>query len=122
MTALDIRMLPKALALINKDGVDAVFTVTDRQYDAQTSRIVDNAGPVEVTRKISPPQGVNPRQVDNTTVLSSDLTALVAAFGLTFTPAVHMKVTVDAVDYTVEKITPYRSGESVCVYELVLRT
>lgn len=118
-TALDNKLVPKALALINKFGLDATFVnITVGPTFVPGSGTVTKTT-ANVVRKVSPP--AEKRRYGEAGVIRKEATVIyVAASGLTFTPTKGNRVTVGTITYTIEEANPYYSGEQIAVWELVL--
>ena len=94
------RMALKALNLINSRGLTATWRV--RVIDAED----EEAGTVtehfdNVAIKITPPEIVTLRYIDNELVRAGDLVAYIAAEGLAFTPKISDHLILDGEEFLV---------------------
>jgi hypothetical protein len=120
-TALDTKLVPKALALINKFGTNATFTVSiGGTYSPATGK-VSGTSTEDKIQKVSPPSRFDKSLVDGELIKATDLLVVLAASGLTFTPEQSMKVTLDTRVYTIVDVWPVMSGDKVAIYKLQLR-
>ncbi len=128
MTELDDELVPEVLALIDEFGMSVQFEVlTSQDYDSTTSHTVEV--PTWVTRKIIPPDDVEIGQIDGDIIKEGDQVSYVAASGLTFTPLVNQLLDLNSQSgdddlgdvWTVVKVGPVRTGQSVAMYKLVMR-
>lgn len=119
MSALDTSMRALAVSMCEQYGKLLTFTVEGGTYDATMGEVVSYE--TVYTAMCSPPQGFDPRAVTGDLILVSDLTTIIPASGLTFTPTNGMRVTFDSKDYRIVAIRPYMSGDQVAAYEVQLR-
>jgi len=120
-TALDAKLVPRALAIVTKYGLDAEFEVMlVSQYSAESGGTVET-GPVTHTKKVSPPSPFEQRFIDGVAIRQDDLEVYLPGSGLEFTPAVDMTVRIEKVAYRVVAAGPVYSGEQVAVFRLQLR-
>lgn len=126
--ANDLIFVPFALQMIDDNGTDVVFTVTDETYNRTTGDMTVNNPPVPVTRKISPPSRVTEEMVDGDIVHVSDMTCLVAASGLTlpsgmpWVPERLQTLVWNSKTWTIQMVSPIASGDDIAAYKLVLRS
>lgn len=118
-TELDADLVPEALALIEELGIIATFHVDAGSFNDASS--VWTPALTDVLRKVSPPQAKESYGVAGDTTTTRTVPVIyVAASGLTFTPKLAMRVTIDGRDYTITDATATYSGELRCVWELRL--
>lgn len=120
MTALDDKLVPKILSLIDKFGKTAVFTeLTTNTYDPATGTV--STVEVNHNRKMSPPSDYDLRYVDNDLIKMGDAQTMVAASGIPFTPVQAMKVAFDSNDWHIVTVSPVYTGNIIGAYKLQLR-
>lgn len=120
-TALDDRLVPRALDTIDRYGKKVVFTVIGTAtYDPATGAVTES-GKKTYTKKVSPPGAYLDRYVDGDLIRRGDLRCIIAASGLEFTPVNGLQVDFDSKVFRVMSVKPIYSGEQVAVYELQLR-
>lgn len=120
MTVLDDKLVPKALEIIDKFGLNAIFNeVCQTDYVAATGAVTE-INPKCHTRKITPPALMD-RYADGDTVKVGDMKVSVAASGLPFTMEKGMRVEIDELEYTIISVISVYSGASVAIYDLQLR-
>jgi hypothetical protein len=71
--------------------------------------------------KASPPAPYNQELVDGDMIRDDDVNMIIAAQGLTWTPAIGWAVTIDAVAFKIMSVKKFYSGASVAAYEMQLR-
>ncbi len=127
MSLLDGPFRSLASDLIGTLGASAV-TITRKEnlYDAAT----DTDSPVTTTAdlKMTPPAPFEERRVNGSSVLATDLMALVAAkdvdalsFGLSMDSNVTLSLVYDGATYQVVGVREIRSGDQAAAIELQLR-
>ena len=120
-TALDAKLVPLALALVTKYGLNAEFeTMLVSQYDAESGGTIET-GPATYTKKVSPPSPFEQRFIDGEAIRQDDLEIYLPGSGLKFTPVVDMTVRIGTVTYRVVMANPVYSGEQIAVFRLQLR-
>jgi len=121
MTALDDRLLPKVLAIVEKFGIDAVFDEPGtKTYDPTTGETTES-GNTNHTEKVTPPEGYPDNYMGGDVVKQGDVQIYLPAFGLGFTPVVSLDVAVGGKDYHLVGVDPVYSGEEIALYRLQLR-
>lgn len=120
-TALDIRLLPKVLALIAKYGKTVTFHVSVAEVYSPINRSV-LAAITNINLKVSPPDKYHIKYVDGTQILSGDNYIILPAQGLTFVPRSGHEVTIGTTKWGIVNVESIYSGEDVCAYQLQLRT
>ncbi len=120
MTSLDDKLVPKALSLIDDFGQNATFQTVTRTYDPTTGTTTESSS-VDVVRKISPPSPYV-KEFDSASLTErAEMQCLVAASGLTFTPALGMDmVLTDSTRWQIVGVYPIYSGASLAAYTLLL--
>lgn len=116
-TEIDDIAVPAALELINEFGINATFIAETKVYDDVTQSTTSTA--TTIVRKVSPPQEAKTWR-DGEVLRESKALVYLAASGLTFTPAIGMKVTIDGTSYGITKAVAIRSGELIAIWELRL--
>lgn len=114
----------RVLAILEKHGTDAIFrTYATTSYDPTTGAVTQGAS-TEHTHKIIPPY--SPRRADLERwsgiegVQVAEALSAVAAFGLTFTPAVGMEVLYAGKTWRIVSVNPIRYQTDALLYELAL--
>lgn len=120
MTKLDQRIPGRVETLINKFGVDAIFSVETATYNPVT-RKYEGGTTQNILVKVTPRS--NDRTKWGETNLSNlqYSTVVLAARGLTFTPALGMKVTIDSKSYKIVDVQTISSGALAAAYKVRLR-
>lgn len=120
-TALDNKLVPKTLAIINKVGRNMDFTLPlASSYDPATGAGIESIW-TTYTVKVSPPIDYEQRYVDGDSVQRGDARIFMAASGLPLTPVRDMLVEFDGVTFKAISILPIYSGEQIAAYEVQLR-
>jgi len=120
-TALDTKMLAKAIKIINKLGKTVIFTMYPAaSYDATTGKTTQGDS-VSYSKKVIPPYDVELKYVDGDLIKVGDMLSGVAASGIEFTPANGAMVTIDSQVWEIVRVSPVYSGEQVALYLLQLR-
>lgn len=120
-TALDLKILPKVLALLVKVGITSTFRdfAAASDYDPTTGAVTFTA--TTYTETVAPPQGYNSRFVDGDVIKSEDMFTFVAGSGLTFVPAPGWEIDLSSETWTVVAVQQLRSGDDVAAYKMQLR-
>ena len=120
-TDLDDKLVPKALALLNKFGRCGVFHApTSYNYDPDTGRN-QKVSVIQYERKVAPIMGFDQKYIDGDVILASDGRTFVADSGLGFTPEPGHRLSVDSETWRIIAVKPLRSGVQVAAWELHLR-
>ncbi len=119
-TALDIKLLPKVLSIIEKVGKEAVFSIYSEEYDPTTGENVQGSAWV-FTEKIIPPYPYESKLVDGDLIRDGDMRSGIAGSGIEFTPKEGIIVEFDSQIWKIVKVNSIYSGERVALYELQLR-
>lgn len=130
-TTLDAILVPRVMALIERFGKLASFTVlSSSTYDPATGGVVESAevgSPVRI--KVTPPTPYARRFVGNDAMREGDIqigfspVAPDADTGapISFVPVLGMDVSIDSVSLETVAVDIVYSGESVALYILTLR-
>jgi len=120
-TALDDKLVPKTLDIINKVGRNMDFTLPlASSYDPVTGTGSESIV-TKYTVKASPPIDFEQRYIDGDSVRRGDVRIILAAKGLPFTPVPDMKITFDGINFSTIAVLPIYSGELVAAYDLQAR-
>ncbi len=121
-TALDDRMVPKALELINLYGQSAVFAdPATKTYDPTTG-LTSEGSVTNRTHKVTPPEPYDKRWIDGDLIQQNDIRIYLPASGLAFTPFKGQKVTLLTTKvFRIVSVKPIYSGEDIAVFDLQLR-
>ena len=119
VSAFETKLNAKALAIIQKLGIDTVFTVKAQVYDESTGITAEVE--TDHTVKSSPPLRYKDYLVDGDHILSTDTFVYVAGTGIPFTPVAGVGVNIGGRDLTVIDVMELRAGTSVAAYKLKLR-
>jgi len=119
-TVLDAKIIPKVLAVLDKYGTNATFTAQVATYNPAT-RSVSGGTPAPKVWKMAPPSPYAKNLLDGDAIRIEDLSTVIAASGITFTPAIGMDVLFNALTYKIVSINTLRSGDDIAAYELQLR-
>jgi len=122
MTVLDTPLRSVSVRLINKFGKPVTLkyqSITPDSYDP-AKRKPHTSDVTKTVKAIIEPVGLvgapGSGQRDNT--LTSDLNLTIAAQGLPAAPKAKDAVTIDGLDYEVDKVDPIYSGELVAIYQM----
>lgn len=120
-TALDIKLSPKVLSIINRLGKTAIFhNYTEEVYDPTVGeRLQGNS--TDYSQKVIPPYEFALKYIDGDIIKTGDMQTGIASSGLEFEPRQGMKVTIDDVIWQIIKTKPIYSGERIALYMLQLR-
>lgn len=119
-TVLDDKLVPIALAKIDKYGMTATFEVQGLEsYDPTTTKMI-NTSSQKFTRKATPPESWTKRYGPGDVTNLGDGLIWIAASGLQFVPKKNMIVEFDDEAWRVTEIETVKSGDSVCIYGLRL--
>lgn len=122
MTALDTKLIPKVLAILERLGKSiVVHVVTVAGTYNSTTRLVSAGTVVATTVKAVPPTKFKSHLIDGTNVRITDMETAIAASGLTWTPTIGWKVVIDGFSYTIHNVETYYTGELPCLYWMHLR-
>jgi hypothetical protein len=121
VTALDTKILPKVVTLLNKYGKDIDFIVPASQtHNPDTGKVTTVPG-TTYTVKGSPPDRYDSRLIDGAAIKADDSRTIIAAQGIQFTPELSMRVEFDSYTWAIAHVMPIYSGESIAAYEIRLR-
>ena len=122
-TPLDLKLVPKALEIVYRFGINASFAVdkiNPDDYDSETGATTPDT-PTDTVRKVTPPENYDRHMIDGEVIKFGDMRIFLPASGLTFTPKEGLEVTIAAELWKIEKVGVHYSGEDVAIYELQLR-
>lgn len=120
-TQFDATMVPLATKMLAKFGTTATFYVpTSSTYDPTTGAETE-AGVTATSWLSTPPMPVGHRLLQREVVKQGDMVVYIAAESITFTPALGMRVGLAARSWRIVELLTYYSGDSIAIYELVLR-
>lgn len=120
-TALDKKIVPKVLALINRIGISATFSVGTATMDESTGEGDPDGAGTPTTVKSTPPLNYDRKLVDGVSIKNGDAQVFIAGSGLSFTPSNGMKVNISSIEWTVKSVGRISAGDDVAAYELQLR-
>lgn len=122
-TPLDDKLVPKALEIVNKFGINATFAVgliEPDDYNPETGETTPDT-PTNTIRKVTPPEKYDRYLIDGDLIKFGDCRVYLPASGLTFDPVNGMKVTIGTSLWKIVKVEYVYSGEEIALYELQLR-
>ena len=120
-TALDKKLVPKVLSIINRVGRNMDFSFPlAKSYDPATGAGSESIFKT-VTAKASPPIDFEQRYVNDDSVKRGDVKIFLAAKNLSFTPIIDMEVKFDGISFKAIAVLPIYSGEQVAAFEVQLR-
>ena len=120
-TPLDIRLIPKVLAIVSRLGKSITFeTISGGTYDPLT-RVYTGGSMTPIVKKVSPPYKFEDAVVNGDSIQAEDLQTDLPASGLSFTPKVGWTVLIDSVRYRILSVSPVYTGEAVALYHMQLR-
>ena len=111
MTELDDELVPEVLSIIDEFGKLVSFITVVQVYDSTVGHTIET--PTPVSRKITPPAQMSLRFVDGDLIQIGDMTALVAASGLTFEIKRGMNLEIDSLYWTVVDFKPIYTGDAI---------
>lgn len=120
MTKLDDKLLPAILKLATDLGKSTTVTTESLTYNPSTgasSRSTTNY----TNQKLLGLKPVSQTYLDRGLAEDGDSEGLWAASGLSFTPALGVRVAFGGKTYTTTLVESIHSGDSVCAYKVVLR-
>ena len=121
MTALDVRLIPKVLEIVERLGKRVTFTVAPpAAYNPDTGEAAQVAA-ATYSKKVSPPDLYHESLVNGDNIRKGDVRVWLPAGGLEFTPVINASVTIDGTVWTVMDVQPVYSGEKIAIYGLQLR-
>lgn len=120
MTRLDDTLVPKTKEILDDLGKSMDLSVKD---DGTFNPDGSVTGQVESTQTVlaSPPLGYASRLIDGDVIREGDVQVLLAAQGLTLTPAEKMKVAFDGETWTAVRVKKVYSGDLIALWDLQLR-
>lgn len=118
-TSFDSTMSAFAAGILSASefGTTLVYSVVSRSYAEGTGRTTETVTQYSVPA--SPPSPVRSYGLD--VVQEGDVTTIIPAAGLAFTPAAGDRVTIDAAPWAVESVQGIRAQDDVVAYKLRLR-
>jgi hypothetical protein len=119
-TSLDIRMLPKAKALIAKYGKSIQLVPATVAYTAAQSEGTRTESTPQ-TVKITPPEPYETRFIDGDLIKIGDTHCYMAAKDAPAIPEEGMRAVIDGVRWLIVAVNKVYSGDDVCLYELQMR-
>ncbi len=120
MTDLDDRLIPKVLALVNRLGRVATFYEVTKTGDPKTGEVTTST-PILHKRKVTPRAEYDLAFVNNDTIKAGDMSVILPASGLRFTPVEAMKVVIGDDTWKIVSIRPLDPGEKTAAYKLQMR-
>jgi len=117
-TALDIRLGPKVISLIDKYGKSVTITDDSVIFDSVGSPVTN---PVSQQVKITPPDVATLKYISGDNIVSGEQGAFVAASPLTITMKAGLKVTIDGEVWTVVNVTNIYTGEDIAAYGMRMK-
>jgi hypothetical protein len=125
-TALDLKLVPKAQALLTKFGLSVTYNkATAGTYNPALGSVSGGTSAAH-TVKISPPEPIRDDLLGlhgNDTYKSGDLTTYLADEDLSFEPAAggNDTIVIAGVTYNVIGVHAYYSGDLIAIWRLNLR-
>lgn len=120
MTVLDDKLLPAVKSLAAKLGKDVTVVIETLTY-APTTGLSSRSTTSHTNQKLMGIRPVSREYLERGLAEDGDTQAMFAASGLSFTPALGMRVTFGGKTYTTLAIYDIYSGESITAYRVVLR-
>lgn len=120
MTKLDDKLLPAVLGLANGLGKDVTVTVESLTYDP-TIGSSTRTTVTHTNQKLLGLRPVSQAYLERGLAEDGDSQGLWAASGLTFTPALGVRVAFGGKTYTTTMVREIHSGDSICAYQVILR-
>mgnify|MGYP003116337986 CR=1 FL=1 len=120
MTALDDKLLPAVLNLATTLGKTTSVTTESLTYDPTTG-LSSRSTSSHTNQKLLGLRPVSRRYLEEGLAEDGDSEGIWAASGLSFTPALGVRVTFGGKTYTTVVVREIHSGDSICAYQVVLR-
>ena len=121
MTILDDKLLPSVLSLATKLGKTVSVTVEALVYVPSTG-VSARTPTTYADQKLLGLRPVSQRYFDLGLAQDGDSQAMFAASGLSFTPALGVRVVIGSTTYTTTLVEEIHSGDSIAAYRVLLRT
>lgn len=121
MTILDDKLLPSVLSLATKLGKTVSVTVEALTYVPATGTS-SRTPTTYAAQKLLGLRPVSQRYFDLGLAQDGDSQAMFAASGLSFTPALGVRVVIGSTTYTTTLVEEIHSGDSIAAYRVLLRT
>ena len=120
-TALDKKLLPKVISLLNNLGKQVTITrLTGEVFDPTTLETT-NTGSEAQTVKITPPYPYEETYYNDTSIKAGDLKCYVSP-DVVFDPELNYQMTVDGQLWTIVKMMPIYSGDNIVLFGAQLRS
>lgn len=120
MTKLDDKLLPAVLSMADALGKSTTVTVETLAYDPTTGS--SSRSTTDYTnQKLLGLRPVSQQYLERGLAEDGDSEALWAASGLSFTPALGVRVAFGGDTFTTTMVREIHSGDSICAYKVVLR-
>jgi hypothetical protein len=120
VTDLDDKLIPKVLALVNKFGRVATFYEVTKTADDEAGTVTKSA-PILHKRKVTPRAEYDLAFINGDTIRAGDMSVILPASGLRFTPVEAMKVEIGDDAWKIVSLRPLDTGEKTAAYKLQLR-
>lgn len=116
-TTVDLRLVPKVKALIERYGAAAQLVRPAQDYDPSIATTASERNDT-YSVKATPPSPFKKGFLGGETSDHSGLSTLVAASGLAIVPKAGDRFVLGAASYRVVTVGPIHSGDDVCAYLL----
>jgi hypothetical protein len=110
----------KVKSLVDRKGKTVTYTKRVQTFTVATGDVSETT--TDYSLKVSPPDGVDLRLIDGDVVQEGDVSVVLPAKDLDFTPENGDKVTIDSVVWKVVYIDSLYTGELLGAYVLRLRS
>lgn len=120
-TALDLRLVPKVLSIIDRYGTTVTFKEPVGQVNDPKTGTVTVASVTSHSAKVTPPAPYDVRMVDGDLIRRDDCKVILAAQGLAWVPTLTWSVQIGSETWTIVAVSPLRTGDDVAAYEIQLR-
>lgn len=117
--ALDTIFGPLAKNLIAKFGKTATLRVNTSTFNVATGK--NTVTPTDYSVVVTPPQPIEKRFINGTTVLEGDAVCMIARAAISVVPVAGNFILLDGVPWQIITQRPVYSGELVAAYELQIR-
>lgn len=119
-TALDNKILPKVLEVINRVGVNVTLKTATKTYNP-TTRVTTESNVSNVVVKASPPTPATKEMMPGETYVVGDQVIYIAGKGATATPVLGMEVTSKSQVFQIVALNPLYSGDDIAAWECFIR-
>lgn len=116
MSELDDKIVPKVLEVVTRFGKDISVTIPGtRVMDTANQAVIKQSGDALQTVRVTPPRF---RRVADSEPEAVEAEFLIPASGLTFTPELSQKYTIDGSEFIAHSVRKIYSGNEVAAWKI----